>query len=211
MLAREGEDIPFLGVLTSGMIMAERGSEAPGPIRLLMPKEMIGRPDRMRSSYDLRVLMPSRICALPFASAKEYLDKKPEALIPFLSRSLQLIGTGREWIWLAYHHDAREKVAMFLAFILYTYLDAGLIPRDTPFIIPLPVTRSEIGTLLGLGLFTVSRHLNAFREERILDFSGGKTVTILKPDELFEIAGLTFEAKDQPAMLEGDCPIMEVP
>lgn len=192
VLVREGEDLDVFGILTSGIVMAERKSTGGGPIRLILPMEMVGRPDRCRSAYDLRVVSKARICGLPRSSITAFLDRNPSALIPFLSYVLHMIGTGREWIWLAYQRDADQKVALCLAFILHSFRRASLVPEGSVPIIPLPITRSEMGDLLGLGMFTVSRHLNALREDGIIEFPGQRHVAILKPEALYSLAGLTM-------------------
>lgn len=193
MIVHTGADLDFVGILTSGMILAEGQAKTTGPIRLLLPMDMVGRPDRSISSCDLRVVADARICALPFSFIKSYIQRNPEVLIPYLSRTLRLIGNGRQWIWIAYHHDALQKICLFLATIIHTYRRAGLLPAEPPWAIPFPLTRAEIGTFLGMGLFTVSRHLNALKDDGIISFSIGKDLTVVDHIALYRLAQIHGE------------------
>lgn len=190
ILARRGEDLPYFGVLTRGLVIGEGSEAKPSPVKMFLPLDAIGRPDRTRNSLDLRSASEGEICAISVPDLKDYLKDHPEALVAFLSDTLSKIGLVREWVWMAYHHDARQKVALFLSFMTRSLQHSGMLPQAPPLSFPLMMTRAEIGALLGLGLFTVSRQLNSLREEGIIDFTSGRTLIIRNLAELSHAAGL---------------------
>lgn len=200
VIVQEGADFPFLGVLTAGMVLAEQRFGRRGPRSLFLPMDMIGRPDKRKSDYDLRVVSESKICFLPLEAVKSYIERNPGSVVPFLSKTLSLVGNAREWIWIAYHREAFQRVCLFLCWITHTYRRAGLCPNDPPWKIPFSLTRAEIGVFLGMGLFTVSRHLNLLKEEGVISFAIGKSITILDPVGLYRLAQVKEEAVTNPAL-----------
>lgn len=198
VIVREGGDLPFLGVLSAGMVLAERRHGRVGPRNLLLPMDMVGRPDRTHSSYDLRVVSDSRVCSLAPEDVKSHMGRNQGSVVLFLSKTLGLVGSAREWIWIAYHTEAFERVCLFLCCMIHTYKRAGLFPNAPPWKIQLSLTRAEIGAFLGLGLFTVSRHLSSLKENGIISFFAGRSITILDPVSLYRLARVNEEALTSP-------------
>jgi CRP/FNR family transcriptional regulator len=52
----------------------------------------------------------------------------------------------------------------------------------------LPLSRTEIGTFLGLRLETVSRQMRALRETGVIEVLSGRQIRILDPVRLGELA-----------------------
>ena len=191
VIVRAGSKFAFVGVLTSGMIISQRGKAEEGTLRLLLPMDMVGRPDRTRSSYELRVIANAKMCLLPVSCCITFLNQNPAAAIPFLSSTVGMIGQGREWIWIAYHREAFQKVCLFLCYIIHTYRRADLLSEGGPWVIPFPITRSEIGSFLGLGLHTVSRQLNTLKDQGVISYMIGRSLTILDLGALCQLAGMS--------------------
>ena len=82
---------------------------------------------------------------------------------------------------------AREKIATFLSMLVRRTNLHGF-GADTVEL-SLPLSRDEIGNYLGLTLETVSRQLNALKNEGLIRFIDRRRFEVLDPQALLEATG----------------------
>lgn len=82
--------------------------------------------------------------------------------------------------------NAEEKLSAFLLNLSQRYAARGFSARE----FRLTMTRGDIGNYLGLTIETISRLLGRFQKNGLISVQG-KYITILKMEELIEMAGVT--------------------
>jgi CRP/FNR family transcriptional regulator len=85
---------------------------------------------------------------------------------------------------------ASEKVASALVELSRLFNRAGRNGAPARLSFHLHLTRADLADWLGLTVETVSRCLNRFKREGLIDFSHPKTMRVLDPDRLEATAGL---------------------
>jgi CRP-like cAMP-binding protein len=83
--------------------------------------------------------------------------------------------------------DAREELAHLLYELLVRYRMVG---RATDDAFELPITQSDLADATGLTEVHVNRTLKTLREDKLITWKG-RTVTILSPDRLKDVAGFS--------------------
>jgi CRP/FNR family transcriptional regulator len=81
--------------------------------------------------------------------------------------------------------DATERVAIFLLTLSQRNVRAG----KNPCLLTIPMTRSDIGDLLGTTIETVSRSLTKIRQQKLIDVIRGSLIQIIDMDGLKALAG----------------------
>jgi CRP-like cAMP-binding protein len=81
--------------------------------------------------------------------------------------------------------DATERVAIFLLTLSQRNVRAG----KNPCLLSIPMTRSDIGDLLGITIETVSRSLTRLRQQKLIDVIRGSIIQIIDMDGLKALAG----------------------
>ncbi|MCY1249542.1 Transcriptional activator protein Anr [compost metagenome] len=86
---------------------------------------------------------------------------------------------------------ATEKVATALIDLAGQFAWRGRAASTTRFSFNLYLSRADLADWLGLTVETVSRCLNRFKRDGLIDFNHPKTVRILDEQQLRAMAGLT--------------------
>lgn len=173
-LFQQGERFGAVHIVVSGCMKLwetdETGDERIVAVRL--PGELVGMEGwaRGRYPYGAEAAVPVKVCQLQWPHMKDC-TSSPILLERLLHKTTrQLEQSTRIWMNL----PATERVAAFLSHFAQ---HAGL-PFD------LPLTRAEIGSLLGLAEETVVRAMRKLRAEKRLSMQGRR------------IMGVTCERRD---------------
>lgn len=95
------------------------------------------------------------------------------------------LATLREWVVNHGRRDAHEQIAHLLYEMLVRYRVVGLTTDET---LEFPLTQADLGDATGMTPMHVSRVLAKLREEGLVSIKS-KTLTILDPERLKEVAG----------------------
>jgi len=72
-------------------------------------------------------------------------------------------------------HTAKLRVALHLS------------SPEEPVNLKLPASRDQIGSLLGLGLYTVSRQMGDLKDEGLIEFDGPHLIVVPNPRKLWDL------------------------
>jgi CRP/FNR family transcriptional regulator len=110
------------------------------------------------------------LCCLPRDRFKALLADHPDVERRLLALANKDLEDTHNWLLTIGRKNAMEKVATFLVWLLKKQHRAQ--PRflrvSSEPIIELPLSRQEIGDVLGLSLETVSRHMTKLRQARAI-------------------------------------------
>lgn len=136
---------------------------------------------------DLR-LVALADCELVVFPAERFLDvaqANPPVLRAVLSRSLQALHRSRTRMMQMGHKSAAARIADFLVSMAERLADC----TAGPCAFALPMSRRDIGDLLGLTIETVSRQLTELREAGLVATEGRSRVALTDVGALARIAG----------------------
>ena len=187
VLVWAGDPSTICANLVSGVLKVVRagadGSEH--IVGLLFPGDFVGELFTESANETVQVLCDADLCIYPRAALRHALDAHPAAERLLLRRALGTLDEARRWMLMLGRKGASAKIATFLIDMARRTGGAGAMAA--PF--ELPVSRSEIGAVLGLTIETVSRQMTALRGAGIIALPGGRTVAILDAARLAGRAG----------------------
>jgi CRP/FNR family transcriptional regulator len=199
----EGEDALLVANVVEGVLKLSTATSDGREqiVGVVYPAEFIGHPFRAgTSSCTVTALVDSRVCLFSRAAFDSYARAYPELAQDLLRRTLDELDHARRWMLLLGRKSAGERVASFLL-----ELSARLAAADTAADgaaavcmrlgraaldrFELPLSRQQIGDLLGLTIETVSRQFSALKAAGAIDLPGGRAVAITDRAALIAIAG----------------------
>jgi CRP/FNR family transcriptional regulator len=155
-LVWEDDDALLVGFVVTGVLKLT-ASLADGREQILGlagAGDMVGRPFGTRSSYSVTAIGPVSLCVLGRAAFDEFATKHPEVEHALLLRALDELDRARRWMLLLGRKSAGERVASLLV---------EFAERSPESDVTFPLTRQQMGDLLGLSIETVSRELTKLR------------------------------------------------
>ncbi|MBB3877098.1 MULTISPECIES: Crp/Fnr family transcriptional regulator [Sphingomonadaceae] len=163
-LVWEDDDTLLVGFVVSGVLKLT-ASLADGREQILGLAGMgdvVGRPFGTRSSYSVTALGQTRLCVLGRPAFEQFAATHPEVEHALLLRALDELDRARRWMLLLGRKSAGERVASLLVEF------AERSPEDN---VAFPLTRQQMGDLLGLSLETVSRELSKLKARGLITLS----------------------------------------
>ncbi|SRR5579883_2763538 len=149
------------------------------------PGEIIGLSASESYSCSAQAIGQLIVKILPISRLYQLASRDAElALGLYRSVSSELEAT-RDLLLTLGQQTALERVAIFLLTLSERYLRTGRNPR----LLNIPMTRSDIGDLLGLTIETVSRSLTKLREQKVIEVIRGSLIQIIDLDGLKVLAG----------------------
>lgn len=130
-----------------------------------------------------QALETSMVCEIPYNNLDKLSNTMPKLKKQVLRLMSNEIRTDQEMLTLLNRKNAQQRVATFLVSLSERYHARGL--SSTEF--RLTMTRSDIGNYIGLTVETISRLLNRFHKNGLINVDG-KLITILTMDELIDCA-----------------------
>lgn len=155
-LVWEDDDTLLVGFVVSGVLKLT-ASLADGREQILGLAgigDVVGRPFGTRSSYSVAALGPARLCVMGRPAFEQFAAAHPEVEHALLLRALDELDRARRWMLLLGRKSAGERVASLLV---------EFAERSTDDDVAFPLTRQQMGDLLGLSIETVSRELTKLR------------------------------------------------
>ncbi len=177
------------GVVKLSKVLSDGRQQIVG---LQFPPDFLGRAYRQRNPYYAEAATDVELCVFPKVGFERLLHTFPELETRLFQNTLDELDAARDWMLLLGRKTAVEKVASFLALIARRNPIAGCAHMAAPPVmtLALPLTRAEIADYLGLTIETVSRQLGKMRADHILEVGANRTVTVLDPEGLEDLAQL---------------------
>lgn len=192
-LFRDGDDAAMVVLLMRGMAKVSRLT-ADGRQQVLgfrFAGDILGFTESRAYTYDAEMLTVGEVCRVTRPKFEAMLTRFPAVqrrLLALCSRELalaqdQLVTIGRR--------QAEQRVAAFLL----SLRDAARRRGAPAELLDMPMTRAEIGDLLGLALETVSRSFSALRRRRLVQEPEPRRIELLDVPALARLAN-----GDEPAL-----------
>ncbi|WP_243450653.1 Crp/Fnr family transcriptional regulator [Sandarakinorhabdus glacialis] len=151
-------------------------------VGLLYSGDFIGGPFAAPAEHDVTALTDVELCMFPRAAFEASLADHQRMERLLLERTMIELARARRWLVRIGRASARARVAGFLgdmgrrlAVVNDCRRDAAAVPAAS---FELPLSRSEIGDLLGLTIETVSRQLTLLRAAGVIDLPGGRMIVV---------------------------------
>lgn len=169
----EGHEAEICGTVLSGVLKLSKGTEdgREAIVGLVFPGDFFGRPYGVRAGFSLAAAVDAELCIYPRAAFEEAMREHRSIEHELYLRALADIDNMRGWMLVLGRQQAGERIASFLLHV------ARRLGPDGWF--DLPLTRAEIGDVLGVTIGTVSRELSALREAGLIELAGARGVRIL--------------------------------
>lgn len=132
-----------------------------------------------------KALETSMVCEIPYNTLDTLSNSMPKLKKQILRMMSTEIRSDQEMLTLLNRKNAEQRLATFVHTLSTRYHARGLSASE----FRLSMTRSDIGNYIGLTVETISRLLNRFHKNDILQVDG-KLITILDNDKLKEAAEL---------------------
>ncbi len=170
VIFREGDPCAHLYIIKEGMVRLSK-TLPDGREQLMCPRgagQLIGFCNGIGGIYPVTAvaLTPVNTCSIEHKNMKRVLEANPATALDVIGQLNQELGKSQAMICNLGLKTASEKVASFILSLLPVEATDG-IP------IPLPLSRHEIGEMLGLTVETVSRIMAEMRREKIIDSPRG--------------------------------------
>ena len=183
-----GDPLKFVASVVAGVVNLSKTLEdgRTQMVGLLLPSDFIGRPGRTHVEFDVTATTDVTLCRFERGPFEKLIEETPHLAQRLLEIALDELDAARDWMILLGRKSAREKIATFLKLLARRGdLNDGI----GQVALDLPMTREQIANFLGLTLETVSRQLNALKQEGVLAFSNRKELTILDQAALHDATG----------------------
>ena len=179
-IAWAGDELGFVASVVCGVAKLSQTLEdgRTQMLGLLLPSDFIGRPGRLRNTYDLTAVSDITLCCFRRKPFEALLANTPHISERLLTMTLDQLDAAREWMLILGRKTAREKIASLLSIIARRVATIGQARIEGPVEIELPLTREAMADYLGLTLDTVSRQMSALKGESIIVLDGKRRVQV---------------------------------
>lgn len=185
MLCWYGDPAESCANLVSGVLKVTR-AEADGRVQivgLLYPGDFVGDLFQPHSSDTITALSDADLFVYPRKALEQVLVHHPAAQKLLLRRTLATLGEARRWMPMLARARADARVAALL-------IDIGRrCGAKGQEVFRLPLSRGAMAEALGLAIETVSRHMTAFCDIRLIELTGVRGVRLLDQPRLASVAG----------------------
>ncbi|WP_343344824.1 Crp/Fnr family transcriptional regulator [Sphingomicrobium sp. XHP0239] len=185
---RAGDGNDQCATLTSGLLKIAQ-VDANGSERILSLVHPAGFAGEMFApilNHDVVALTDSRLCLFRRSDYEAAMERHPALTNALLRRSARDLYDARTQIALDAKRGAGAKVANLLVALAKA---ASHSPCHAAARFELPLTRGEMGQLLGLTIETVSRQLTRFEKDGMIEKSGARGILVKDPARLTALAG----------------------
>ncbi len=135
-------------------------------------------------SYSAEAITEVALCRFPRRQLYLLFDRFPKLEGRLLGIATDELTAAQDQMLLLGRKTAAEKLASFLLGLARRM--NGVDGADKP--VPVPMTRGDVADYLGLTVETVSRTLSRLKKAGLIAISEAHSITIVKPDELQDIA-----------------------
>lgn len=194
VIAASGTGRPFYGILARGA--ARSCIITPSGRRYTTGLTLRGQlipPVRRPADHGIRTVeatLHTTLYSFPAEHIDQFLRQDGEAASAFRHLLAEAIDNSGTWMTLLGRKTVGEKLAAFLLL-----LTDGLSSRaESDGLVEIPLSRSQIAEFLGITIESVSRGLTALKQSGIIRFWDMRTIEVLRPRHLAELAGDTAPA-----------------
>lgn len=175
----EGDDNAVCANVLGGVLRVNATTPAgrEQTVALLYPADFLGRPYARSSAHSVTALTDVELCVFPRTLFERAIGECSLLENQLLRRTLDDLDRSRHWMMLLGRKTAAAKVASLL-------IDMAdrLAPGGGRF--ELPLTRGEMGDVLGLNIETVSRQLTRLAREGVIALDGRRGIALRDADAL---------------------------
>ena len=155
-------------------------------LALVHPAGFIGELFAPFAHHDVVALTESRLCTFAKADIERAIEDYPAMARALLRRSQADLLATRNLLELTGHASAEARLAALLHDFAAAASDSSCHLAQH---FELPLTRGEIGNMLGLTIETVSRKLGELEDMGAIQREGKRGITLRNPELLHEISG----------------------
>lgn len=188
MLFAAGDEHAACATLTEGALKIVSGDRDGNEqiLSLVHPAGFVGEMFSPFAHHDVVALTDSTLCTFSKADMQSALDAYPALAKALLRRSQEDLHGARSRL----HLTAKASAETRLAALLLDFADAA---SDSPchpaHQFDLPLSRADIGNMLGLTIETVSRKLGALEKSGVIKRNGKRGIELVDPAHLYDLAG----------------------
>ncbi len=154
-------------------------------LALIHPAGFVGEMFAPFPSHDVVALTDSRLCVFARSEMEDALERYPELARALFRRSQEDLHQARELLALGSGRSANAQVAGMMRAMAQA---ASHSPCHAAQRFDLPMTRGELGNMLGLTIETVSRAITALEKMGAIRRNGARGIEVLDPARLAEAA-----------------------
>ena len=152
---------------------------------LVYPSDFLGRPFGDTTPYGVEALTDANVCVFRRADFDRFARDHPRLEHKLLERTLSELDRTRRWMLLLSRMNAEQKMATFLLEISERLAPHGCLNAvNAASVFALPLSRQQIGDVLGLTIETVSRQFTKLKSEGLIGLPSRREVTILERSAL---------------------------
>lgn len=154
-------------------------------VGLLYAGDFVGQAYPGLANFTITALTSAELCVFPRAAFQRVLEDHARMERLLLQRTLAGLNDARGRMLSLARKSAEEKVAGLLLEMALRATNTGCrATPDGPVTFDLPLTRGQIGDILGLTIETVSRQMTRLKGAGVIALPGGRAVTISDHDAL---------------------------
>jgi CRP/FNR family transcriptional regulator len=150
-------------------------------LSLIHPAGFVGELFSPFARHDVVALTEARLCIFAAADMEAAIARFPKLSTALLRRSQEDLHDTRIMLSLATRAGARTRIAGFLAELARA---ASHSPCHAASRFDLPLSRGQMGEMLGLTIETVSRQLSALEDQGIIRREGKRGIVVIDPAAL---------------------------
>lgn len=195
-ILHDTEPAGWCGVIISGVVKLVK-TTADGRqqiVALQFPGDFVGEPFGKPARLNAEAVGKVDLCTFPKGPFENLLQQHSGLSKALLEDTLGSLEAAREWMLVLGRKTAEERLATFLVLLVErttSCLEGSQACCSEPSVQPvieLPLSRSEIGKLLGLRIETVSRHMSTLKSTGTIATIGSRAVRILDLERLRHFA-----------------------
>jgi CRP/FNR family transcriptional regulator len=182
----EGDEAALVGNVLSGILKLSTmtGDGREQIVGMVFPADFIGRPFGKDSHQTVTALTDAVVCVFRRTPFDDFARAHGDIGEALLRRTLDDLDRARRWMLLLGRMSATERVASLLL-----ELNSRLDDSDGEGgVIPLPLSRQQMGDLLGLTIETISRTIKKFERLGLIALPGARLLAVRNEQELRRIA-----------------------
>lgn len=176
-----GDESIVCANLLSGVLkmVAATGDGREQIVGLLYAADFVGQPYAEQTDFTVTALSDSELCMFPRKAFERVLEDHIRMEHLLFQRTLRALNEARSRMLTLARKSAEEKVAGLLLDMAGRAGSAGCRASPTaPLTFDLPLSRGQMGDVLGLTIETVSRQLTRLKNAGVIALPGGRAITI---------------------------------
>jgi CRP/FNR family transcriptional regulator len=183
-LVLEGDESTVVGNVLEGMLKLSTmtGDGREQIVGIVFPSDFIGRPFGKDSRHTVTALTDATVCIFRRNAFDTFAGDHPGIEQALLRRTLDELDRARRWMLLLGRLSAQARVASILIEMVER------LGGEEGNVVSLPLSRQQMGDLLGLAIETVSRTMTRFKEAGIIGLPGGRQLVVKDRDALIRLS-----------------------